>query len=71
LIAGAQHRGTLVFILSLPVIVPLVFLGVRATIVLLQQPGWEQLIPLFHLLLAYSGILAILGFWLFEWVWRE
>lgn len=71
IIAGAQHRGMLLLVLGFPVVVPLLLPGVEATRLILDHAPWATVAPLVNLMLGYSGVVATVGFWLFEWVWRE
>jgi heme exporter protein B len=70
-IAGAHHRGVLLPILGLPVVVPLVLPGIEATRRVVEHAPWATIMPLVNLMVGYGGAVAIVGFWLFEWVWRE
>jgi heme exporter protein B len=70
-VAVAHHRGVLLPILGFPLLVPVVLPGVEAARMVFVQAGWQGIVPLFQLMLAYAGSLAVVGFWLFEWVWQE
>lgn len=71
LVAAARHRGLLLPLVGLPLLIPVLMSGIPATLLAFSQPGWDALRPLLQLMLAYSGALSIVGFWLFDWVWRE
>ncbi len=71
LVAAVQHRGLLLPILGFPLLIPVLLPGIAATQLLLLGAAERELLPLFALMTAYAGILSILGWWLFEWVWQE
>ncbi len=70
-IAGAHHRGMLLPVVSVPIVVPLLVPGIEATQLLLEGGRWAAIAPLLSLMLGYGGVIAVVGFWLFEWVWHE
>ncbi len=71
IIAVAHHRGVLLPIAGLPMVVPLMVPGIEAVRLLLQGGDWSTVAAQVMLIVAYSGSVAVLGFWLFEWVWQE
>ncbi|MCS7176416.1 MAG: heme exporter protein CcmB [Candidatus Kapabacteria bacterium] len=71
LLAAAQHRGMLLPIVALPILIPILLFGINGTLAALRDPTWEGIMPPLRLLIAYGGILSVLGFWLSEWVWQE
>jgi hypothetical protein len=66
-----QHRGLLLPILGFPLLIPVLLPGIAATQLLLAGAAERELFPSFALMTAYAGIVSILGWWLFEWVWQE
>lgn len=71
LVAAARHRGLLLPLIGFPLLIPVFVVGIPATLRALSHSGWEDLLPLLQLMFAYGGVLSVLGFWLFDWVWRE
>jgi heme exporter protein B len=71
LVAAVQHRGLLLPILGFPLLIPVLLPGIAATQLLLAGAAERELFPSFALMTAYAGIVSILGWWLFEWVWQE
>jgi len=71
LVAAVQHRGLLLPILGFPLLIPVLLPGIAATQLLLVGAAEDGLFPSLALMTAYAGIVSILGWWLFEWVWQE
>ncbi len=72
IVAGTTSRGSLFAVLSFPPILPCIWLVVRATRLSTDAGNqWQQAGIDLNLLLAYSAIMLILGWMLFDYVWEE
>ncbi len=72
IVAGTTSRGSLFAVLSFPPILPCIWLVVRATRLSTDAGNqWQQAGIDLNLLLAYSAIMLILGWMLFDFVCEE
>ncbi len=71
LISKAGTKNALFPVLAFPVLLPLIMLGLGLTVHALEGISLNEAMPDLNLLIAYSGIVITLSFFLFEFVWRE
>ncbi len=72
IVAGTASKGSLFAVLSFPPILPCIWLVVRATRLSAQTGNnWPEAAVDLNLLLAYSAIMLVLGWMLFDFVWEE
>ena len=71
IIARANTRGALFPVLSFPVLLPLIVVGVDVTKITLEGSNLSGGIGNFPLMIAYCGIIIPVSFILFEHVWRD
>ena len=71
IIAKANTKGALFPVLSFPILLPLIFIGIDATKIALdgKTPGdaWSDI----QLMVAFCGIIVSLSYILFDLVWKE
>ncbi len=72
IVAGTTSRGSLFAVLSFPPILPCIWLVVRATRLSTDTGNqWQQAGIDLNLLLAYSAIMLVLGWMLFDYVLED
>ncbi len=71
LIAKAGSKGALFPVLSFPILLPLIILGVSSTTASITGSGSESAFADFRLMTAYCGLLVTASYFLFEAVWCE
>ncbi len=71
LIAKAGTKSALFPVLAFPVLLPLIMLGLGLTVSSIEGTDFSNSINSFNMLIAYSGIVITLSFFLFDFVWRE
>ncbi len=71
LISKASSKNALFPVLSFPVLLPLIFIGLNLTIDCVEGIKFSQAINDFNLLLAYSGLNILLSYYLFEYIWQD
>ena len=70
LISRAGSKNSLFAVLSFPIVLPLIILGLDLTIAAFSGSD-ENWINGFLQLIAYSGILIVLSYMLFDFVWED
>lgn len=71
IIARANTKGALFPVLSFPVLLPLIMVGIEATKSSIEGTAFTQSNGNFQLMIAFCGILIPVSFILFDIVWRE
>ncbi|HEY3281469.1 MAG TPA: heme exporter protein CcmB [Armatimonadota bacterium] len=72
IVSRASATGALFGVLSFPLLLPpLILLAKGSTVALGALASWRELIPVFRLLISYTGALFVVGLFLFEYIWRE
>lgn len=71
LLARASERGMLTAVLALPLLLPLVFLGVDVLSAGAAGKGIGAMVQDILLMAAYIALMVILGFILFDLIWKE
>lgn len=71
IISKADSKGAIFPILSFPVLLPLIILGIESTTIAISGLGFSNGLSNLILLLSYSGILIPLSFILFDFVWED
>lgn len=71
IIAKANTKGALFPVLSFPIILPLIFIGIDATKISLEGRGIPDAINDIQLMFAYCGIIISISYILFDVVWKE
>ena len=68
-VAKAANQGTLLPVLSLPVLMPLLLIAVEATRMALEGATFGQAFGLLSFLVSYSIVIVTVSFLLFDYVW--
>lgn len=71
LISKAGTKGALFPVLAFPVLLPLIMIGLSLTVGSFEGIDFEVAIKDFNMLIAYTGIIVTLSYFLFEFVWKE
>jgi heme exporter protein B len=71
IISKANVKGTLFPILSLPILIPLLMLGIEATHFSLIGKDYALILKDNLFMFGYSGFLITLSSFLFEFVWKD
>jgi len=71
IISKAGMKNSLFTVLSFPVLLPLIFVGIEVTAKALEGEEISKMLNDMQLLLAYSGILIPLSFIVFDMIWEE
>ncbi len=71
IIAKANTKGALFPVLSFPIILPLIFIGIEATKISLEGINSERAVNDLQLMFAYCGIIISLSYVLFDMVWKD
>jgi len=71
IISKAGMKNSLFTVLSFPVLLPLIFVGIEVTTMALEGEKFSKMFSDMQLLLAYSGILIPLSFLVFDMIWEE
>ncbi|MBX7153754.1 MAG: heme exporter protein CcmB [Candidatus Kapaibacterium sp.] len=71
IIAKANTKGALFPVLSLPMLLPLVFVGVEALSMSMNGTPFMYMQSDILIIISYSVIVTVLSWWLFDFVWKE
>ena len=71
IIAKANTKGALFPVLSFPIILPLIFIGIEATRISLDGINSGRAANDIQLMIAYCGIVISLSYILFDLVWKD
>jgi heme exporter protein B len=71
IISKADSKGAIFPILSFPVLLPLIIIGIESTTLSLSGSVLSDITGNLLLLLSYSGILIPISFILFDFVWED
>lgn len=71
LISKAGSKNALFPVLSFPVLLPLIFIGLNLTIDCIEGIKFIQAANDFNMLIAYSGLNILLSYYLFDFIWQE
>jgi heme exporter protein B len=71
IVAKANVRGALFPILSLPILIPLLMVGIEATQFSIIGKDPQLILQDNLMIIGYSGLLITLSSFLFEFVWKE
>ncbi len=71
IIAKANTKGALFPVLSFPIILPLIFIGIEATRIALEGRDNGHAANDIQLMIAYCGIIISLSYILFDLVWKD
>lgn len=71
IISRANVKGALFPILSLPILIPILMVGIESTTFSILGKNSEIILNDIALILAYSGLLVVVSSLLFEFVWRD
>jgi heme exporter protein B len=71
LIAKANSKNALFPVLSFPIILPVIILGIQTTVMSFEGADFEKAQNDFQLLFSYSGLMALASYYLFDFVWKE
>jgi len=71
IIAKANTKGALFPVLSFPIILPLIFIGIEATKISLEGKDISDAFGDIQLMFAYCGLVISLSYILFDLVWKE
>jgi len=71
LVARAASRGTLLPVLSFPILLPILFTSINATRLLFSGSGFGGIHSDLLFTLSYSVIIITISFLLFGFVWEE
>lgn len=70
-IAKANSKNSIFPILSFPVLLPIIILGIELTKHSFSPIAYEVSYKNFGMIIAYSGIMVTLSYYLFEIVWKD
>ena len=71
LIAKANSKNALFPVLSFPIILPVIILGIQTTVQSFTGADFEEARNDFQLLFSYSGLMVLASYFLFDYVWKE
>ncbi|MDQ1265976.1 MAG: heme exporter protein [Bacteroidota bacterium] len=71
IIARANSKNTLFPVLSFPVLLPLIMLGVETTLMSLEGGAYSDAAGNLQAIAAYSGIMITASFLLFDFIWKD
>lgn len=71
LIAKANSKNALFPVLSFPIILPVIILGIQTTVQSFTGADFDEAIKDFQLLFSYSGLMVLVSYFLFDFVWKE
>lgn len=71
IISRANVKGALFPILSLPILIPILMVGIEATTLSILGKNSTVILNDIALMLAYSGLLVVVSSLVFEFVWRD
>lgn len=71
LIAKANSKNALFPVLSFPIILPVILLGIQTTIQSFTGATFAEARNDFQMLFAYSGLMVLASYFLFDFVWQE
>ncbi len=71
IISRANVKGALFPILSLPILIPILMVGIEATTLSILGKNSTVILNDIALILAYSGLLVVISSLVFEFVWRD
>lgn len=71
IIAKANTKGALFPILSFPILLPLMLFGIESTRMAMDGATFTQVQNNFQLMIAYSGIVIVVSYILFDFLWKE
>ncbi len=71
IIAKANTKGALFPILSFPILLPLLLFGIESTRMAMDGTTLSAIQNNFQLMFAYSGIVIVISYILFDFLWKE
>ncbi len=71
LIARSQAKGAILPVISFPLLLPILFIGIEATTKSIVGSAFRFIASDLVLMLSYSIVLLIVCFWLFPFVWKD
>ncbi len=71
LIAKANSKNALFPVLSFPILLPVIILGIQTTVMSFEGTDFESVRNDFQMLFAYSGLMTVASYFLFDFVWKE
>ena len=71
IIAKANTKGALFPILSFPILLPLLLFGIESTRMTMEGAQFSALVDNFRLMIAYSGIVVVMSYILYDFLWKE
>lgn len=71
LIAKANSKNALFPVLSFPIILPVIILGIQTTVMSFGKTSFSDVQNDFQMLFAYSGLMVVASYFLFDYVWKE
>ncbi|MBX3042651.1 MAG: heme exporter protein CcmB [Candidatus Kapabacteria bacterium] len=71
LIAKANSKNALFPVLSFPIILPVIILGIQTTVQSFTGADFSEARKDFQLLFSYSGLMILASYFLFDFVWKE
>lgn len=69
--AKTDNPGVLLPVLTFPVILPIVLIGIKAGKKAVDELGFSTLLPELGLLLLFNILIAVMGLVLMKFIWRE
>jgi len=71
LIAKANSKNALFPILSFPILLPIILLGVELTVSSINGIEFKEIYKDINLIISYSGLLILVSYYLFDYVWKD
>ncbi len=71
IIAKANTKNALFPVLSFPILIPLIIVGIETTQSCFQMNSNIDVLSNFQMMIAYIGVVVIASFLLFDFVWKE
>ncbi|MBM2816221.1 MAG: ccmB [Ignavibacteria bacterium] len=71
IIAKARSKNALFPVLSFPLVLPIILIGVETTLASFQNAEFSFVAGSFRLLFAYSGVMITASYMLFGFIWKE
>jgi len=71
MIAKASAKGALFPVLSFPILLPLIIVGIDSTTMSFEGKSLSEISDNFQIMLGYCGAVISLSFILFEFIWKD
>ncbi|MCX6156329.1 MAG: heme exporter protein CcmB [Candidatus Kapabacteria bacterium] len=71
IIAKANTKNALFPVLSFPILLPLIIIGIMASAEAIEGTEFLKTYDNFNIMIAYSGVITVVSYFLFKIVWKD